>query len=70
MNCLLKHFLKRKIEERIEVTGRRGRRPKVVLENLKEKRGYWKLQEEALDRSLWRTCFERGYRSAVRLTKE
>jgi hypothetical protein len=28
------------------------------------------LQEEALDRSLWRTCFERGYRSAVRLTKE
>jgi hypothetical protein len=69
-NCLLKHVLKGKIEERIEVTGRRGRRRKELLENLKEKTGYWKLKEEALDRSPWRTCFERGYRPVVRQTKE
>jgi len=27
----------------------------LILEDLKEKRGYWKLREEALDRTLWRT---------------
>jgi hypothetical protein len=51
-NCLLKHVTEGKIEERIEVTGRRGRRPKQLLEDLKEKRGYCKLKEEALDRAL------------------
>jgi hypothetical protein len=29
--------------------------------DLKEKRRYWKLKEEALDRTLWRTRFGRGY---------
>jgi hypothetical protein len=42
----------------------------MLLENLKEKRGYWKLKEEALDRSLWRTSFGRGYRPVVRQMKE
>jgi len=59
-NCLLKHVLKGKIEERIEVTGRRGRKCMQLLENLKKKRRYWKLKEESLDRTVWRTCFERG----------
>jgi hypothetical protein len=45
---------------RTEVTGRRERR-KQLLDGLKEKRGYWKLKEEALDRILWRTRFRRGY---------
>jgi hypothetical protein len=47
-NCLLKHV----IEGKIEVTGRRGRRRMQLLDDLKEKRGQWKLKEEALDRTL------------------
>jgi hypothetical protein len=38
-NCLLNQVIEGKIEGRIEVTGRRGRRCKQVLDDLKEKRG-------------------------------
>jgi hypothetical protein len=38
-NCLLNQVIEAKIEGRIEVTGRRGRRRKQVLDDLKEKRG-------------------------------
>ena len=41
------------------MTGRRGGRRKQLLDGIKEKRGYWKLKEEALDRILWRTRFGR-----------
>jgi hypothetical protein len=58
-NCLLKHVIEGKLEGRIEMTGRLGRRRKQLLDDLKEKRRYWKLKEEALDRTLWRT-FERN----------
>ena len=34
----------------VEVTGRRGRRHKQMLDILKERRGHWKLKEEAVDR--------------------
>jgi hypothetical protein len=49
------------------MTGRRGRRRKQLLDDLKEKRGYWKLKEEALARtlSLWKrpwTCRKTDYR--------
>jgi hypothetical protein len=37
-----------KLERRIEMTGRRERRRKQPLDDLKEKRRYWKLKEEAL----------------------
>jgi hypothetical protein len=50
-NCLLKHGIEGKLEGRIEMMGRRGRRRKQLLDNLKEKRRYWKLKEEALDRT-------------------
>jgi hypothetical protein len=43
-NCLLKHV----IEENMEGTRRRGRRRKHLLDDLKEKRRYWNLEEEAL----------------------
>jgi len=56
--------------EEIEVTGRRGRRRQQLLDDLKENRGYWKLKVEALDRSLWRTRFGRGYGPVVRQTTE
>jgi hypothetical protein len=36
-----------KMEGRIEMTGRRRRRRKQLLDDLKEKRRYWKLKEEA-----------------------
>ena len=39
---------------------RRGRRRKQLLGGLKETRGCWKLREEALDRTLWRTGIGRG----------
>jgi hypothetical protein len=41
---------------------------KHLLDDLKEKRIYWKLKEEALDRNLWRTRFGRGYGPVVRQT--
>jgi hypothetical protein len=66
-NCLLKHVIEGKLGGRIEMTGRRGRRRKKLLDDLKEKRRYWKLKEEALDRTLWRTRFGRGI---VRQTTE
>ena len=69
-NCLLKHAIVGKIEGRIEVPGRQGRRRKQVLDDLKEERGYWILKEEALDCTLWGTCFERGYGPVVRQTAE
>jgi hypothetical protein len=43
-NCLLKHIIEGKIQGRIDVTGRRERRCKKLLDNLKEKRGYCKLE--------------------------
>jgi hypothetical protein len=67
-NCLLKHVIEGKLEGRIEMTGRRGRRRMQLLDDLKEKRSYWKLKEEALDRSQRRTCFGRGYGRVVRQT--
>ena len=48
----------------------RGRRRKQLLDDHKEKRRCWKLKEEALDRSQWRTRFERGYGPVVRQTTE
>jgi hypothetical protein len=48
--------------------GRRGRRRKQLLDDLKEKRGYRKFNEEALDRTLWRTRIIRGYGPVVRQT--
>jgi hypothetical protein len=69
-NCLLKHGIEGKLEGRIEITGRRGRRRKQLLHDLTEKKRYWKLKEEALDRTLWRTRFGRGYGPVVRQTTD
>jgi hypothetical protein len=51
-NCLLTHVIDGKIEGRMEVTERRRRRGKELLDDLKETREYWKLKEEALDIAL------------------
>jgi hypothetical protein len=42
------------------MTEGRGRRHKQPLNKLKEKRGHWKLKQEALDCKLRRTRFRRG----------
>jgi hypothetical protein len=68
INCLLQQVIKGKIKEGIEVTGRRGRRRTKLLDDLKERRGYSHLKEEALDRSMWRARFGRGFGPVVRET--
>jgi hypothetical protein len=69
-NCRLNYVIEGNIDGRIEVTGRRGRKRKQQLNDLKEKLRYWKLKEEALDHTLWRTRFGRGYGPVVRQTME
>jgi hypothetical protein len=59
-NCLLKEVIEGKIKGQIEVTRRRGRRRKKLLEDLGDRRGYSHLKEEALDRIKWRNRFGRG----------
>ena len=39
-NCLLQRYIEGKIQGWIEVTGRRGRRRRKLLYELKERRGY------------------------------
>jgi len=51
------------------VIGRGGRRHKQLPPDLKEKRGYRKLKEEAPDGTPWRIPFRRGYEPVVRQTK-
>jgi hypothetical protein len=46
------HAIEGKIEGRIELLGRRGRRRKQLLDDFKEERGYGKLKEETLDRTV------------------
>ena len=67
-NCLLQRVIERKIKGRIEVTGRRGRRRRKLLDDLKERRGYSHLKEEALDRTMRRARFGRGFVPVVRQT--
>jgi hypothetical protein len=61
-NCLLKHVIEGKFEGRIEMTGRRGRRRKQLLDDLKEKRS---TRSHLVENSLWkrlRTCRKTEYR--------
>jgi hypothetical protein len=67
-NCLLKYVIEGKIEARIEVTGRRGRRQWHPVDEGKEKmleiqRG--STRSHAVENSLWKslwTCRKRDYR--------
>jgi len=52
----------------IEVTGRQRKRRIKLLDDLKGRRGYSHLKEEALDRSMWRARFGRGFGPVVRQT--
>ena len=52
------------------MTVRRGRRRRKLLDDLKERRGYSQLKEEALDRTIWRAGFGRGFGPVLRQTTE
>ena len=67
-NCLLKQVIEGKIKGEIEVTRRRGRRRKKLLDDLKYRKGYSHLKEDALDRNMWRDRFGRGFEPVVRQT--
>ena len=55
-NCLLKQVIEGKIKGEMEVTRRRGRRRKKML--------------EALDRTMWRNRFGRGFGPVIRQNTE
>ena len=44
---------------------RRGRRSKKLLDDLKDRRGYCQLKEEALDPTMWSNRFGRGFGPVV-----
>jgi hypothetical protein len=67
-NCLLKRVTEEKIKGGIKVTGRQGRKRRKLLDDLKERRRYSHLKEEALDRTMWRAPFGRGFGPVVRQT--
>jgi len=50
------------------VTARRGRRRRKLLVYLKKRRGHSHLKEEAVDRTMWRAGFGRGFRPVERQT--
>jgi len=52
------------------VAGRRGRGRRKLLDDLKERRGYTHLKQEALDRTVCRAGFGRGFGPVVRQTTE
>ena len=64
-NCLLRWVIEGKIKVGIEVTRRRGRRRRKLLDDLKERKEYSHLKEEALDRTMWRAGFGRGFGSVL-----
>jgi hypothetical protein len=67
-NCLLQRVIEGKMQGETEVTARRGRRRRKLLDDLKRRRGYFHLKEEALDRTMWRARFGRGFGPVVRQT--
>jgi hypothetical protein len=54
----------------MEVARRRGRRRKKLLDDLKDRRGYSHLKEEALDRTMWRHRFGGSFGPVVRQITE
>ena len=68
--CLLQRVIVGKVKVGIEVTGRRGRTRRKLLDDLKGRRGYSRLKEEALDCTMWIAGFGRGFGPVVRQTAE
>ena len=69
-NCLIRQVIGGKIKGEMEVTRRRGRRRKKLLDDLREGRGHSHLKEEALNRTIWRNLFGGGIGPVIRQTAE
>jgi hypothetical protein len=67
-NCLLQRVIEGKIKGGIKVTGRRGRRRRKLLDDLKERRGHSHSKEKDLDRTMWRARFGTGFGPVVSQT--
>jgi hypothetical protein len=67
-NCLLKRVTEGKIQGRIELTGRQVKDVESYWMTFRKKRGFAHLKEEALDRTVWRAHFGRGFGPVVRHT--
>jgi len=65
-NFLLQQVTEGEIKGGMEVTGRRGRRRRKLLDELKERRGYSNFKEKALDRTMERAGFRRGFGPVLR----
>jgi hypothetical protein len=68
INCLLQRVIEGKMKGEMEVTRRRGRRRKKLLDDLKDRRGNSRLKEEALNRTVWRNRFGRDTGPVIRQT--
>ena len=67
-NCLLQRVIEGK-DKRGDISDRKTRRRRrKLLDDLKERRRYSHLKEEALDRTMWRAHFGRGFGPVVRET--
>jgi len=65
-DCLLQQVSEGKINGGIEVTGRWGISRRKLLDDLKGRRGYSHLKEEALDCTIWTARFGSGFGPVVR----
>jgi hypothetical protein len=63
-NCFLQQVIEGKTKGGIEVKVRR----RNLVDELKERRGFSHLKEEAIDRTIWRAGFGKGFRPVVRQT--
>jgi len=54
----------------MKVKRRRGRRRRKLLDDLKDRIGYPRLKEEALDRTMWRNPFGGSFKPVVRQNTE
>jgi hypothetical protein len=54
----------------MEVTRRRGRRRRKLLDDVKDRRGYCNLKKEVLDRTVSRNRFGGGFETVVRQNTE
>ena len=61
-DCLPEHV----IQGKIEVTGRRGRRLKQLVGDLKENGRYWGLKAAGFDHTVWKCRFGSGFGPVVR----
>jgi hypothetical protein len=69
-SCVVNAFGNLNIYGKIDGTKRGRKRLKQLLDNLKEKKVYWKLKKKTVDRTLWRILFGRGYGLVAGRTKQ